>query len=216
MIRSAIGLVAALALHGAAAAGPLKPAEAATADQRGARGGIDPVHVEVAAPRFGLSSDLIWAVIAAESDGRLEAVSSAGAMGLMQLMPATWAMLRARLGLGGDPFDPADNIVAGAAYLRELLDRYGDPGFLAAYNAGPRRYEASLAGQALPAETRAYVERIAQRLAGKSLAARPSGRADGRLTGLFPTPWPSAFGQSSSRADPTQGGLFAPRREAMR
>jgi soluble lytic murein transglycosylase-like protein len=76
-------------------------------------------------------------------------------MGLMQIMPETWATLRLRYGLGADPFDPHDNILAGAAYLRELHDRYGSPGFLAAYNAGPARYEDHLAtGQPLPAETR--------------------------------------------------------------
>ena len=46
-------------------------------------------------------------------------------MGLMQIMPKTWAELRARYGLGADPFDPRDNILAGAAYIRELHDRYG-------------------------------------------------------------------------------------------
>jgi soluble lytic murein transglycosylase-like protein len=216
MIRGAIGLVAALVLHDAATAGPLTPAETVNPGQRVARGRINPVHVERAAARFALPSDLVWAVIAAESDGRPDAVSSAGAMGLMQLMPATWAMLRARLALGEDPFDPADNILAGAAYLRELLDRYGDPGFLAAYNAGPGRYEASLSGQALPAETRAYVARIAQRLVARPLAARSSGRAEERLTGLFPAPWPTALGEPWLGADRGQGEIFASRREAMR
>jgi hypothetical protein len=66
--------------------------------------------------------------------------------------------LRFRYGLGADPFDPRDNILAGAAYLQELHDRYGAPGFLAAYNAGPARYEAFLAtGRPLPDETRAYL-----------------------------------------------------------
>ncbi|MFX4802016.1 lytic transglycosylase domain-containing protein, partial [Acinetobacter baumannii] len=67
-----------------------------------------------------------------ESAGRIGAVSTAGAMGLMQLMPGTWARQRARFGLGADPFDPRDNIIAGASYLRELFDSYGAPGFLAA------------------------------------------------------------------------------------
>ena len=92
----------------------------------------------------------------------MRAVSPKGAMGLMQIMPETWATLRLRYGLGADPFDPHDNIIAGAAYLRELHDRYGSPGFLAAYNAGPARYEDHLAtGQPLPAETRAYVALLA-------------------------------------------------------
>jgi hypothetical protein len=98
----------------------------------------------------------------AESGGDVRAVSPKGAMGLMQIMPETWATLRLRYGLGADPFDPHDNILAGAAYLRELHDRYGSPGFLAAYNAGPARYEDHLAtGQPLPAETRAYVAVLA-------------------------------------------------------
>ena len=79
-------------------------------------------------------------------------------MGLMQIMPQTWSGLRLRYGLGANPYDPHDNILAGAAYLRELHDRYGAPGFLAAYNAGPARYDDHLAtGRPLPAETRAYV-----------------------------------------------------------
>lgn len=147
-------------------------------------------HVEIAAARFGLPVDLIETVIAVESNGEPRAVSSAGAMGLMQLMPGTWAQLRLRLGLGADPFDPADNILAGAAYLRELRDRYGEPGFLAAYNAGPGRYEASLTGRALPLETRLYVARIVG-------CANSIGRADTdwRAFGLFPPAWSQAFGR---------------------
>jgi hypothetical protein len=80
----------------------------------------------------------------------------------MQIMPATWAALRDRYGLGPDRFDVRDNVLAGAAYLRELHDRYGAPGFLAAYNAGPGRYEDHLlTGRALPAETIAYVAKLA-------------------------------------------------------
>jgi hypothetical protein len=83
-------------------------------------------------------------------------------MGLMQIMPDTWAGLRVRYHLGSDPYDPRDNIQAGAAYLREMHDRYGSPGYLAAYNAGPGRYDEYLAGgRALPAETRAYVAALA-------------------------------------------------------
>lgn len=79
-------------------------------------------------------------------------------MGLMQLMPETWAALRARYGLGRDAFDPHDNILAGAAFLREMHDRYGSPGFLAAYNAGPGRYEDYRdRHRPLPPETVAYV-----------------------------------------------------------
>jgi hypothetical protein len=83
-------------------------------------------------------------------------------------MPETWAGLRARYGLGADPFDAHDNILAGAAYLRELHDRYGEPGFLAAYNAGPARYEKDLAtGQKLPVETQNYLATLAPIVAGE-------------------------------------------------
>ena len=124
----------------------------------------DPVAATVteAAQRSGIPASWIRAVMQAESGGDVRAVSPKGAMGLMQIMPETWATLRLRYGLGADPFDPHDNILAGAAYLRELHDRYGSPGFLAAYNAGPARYEDHLAtGQPLPAETRAYVALLA-------------------------------------------------------
>lgn len=114
-------------------------------------------YIEEAAQRFGIPAVWIRAVMRAESVGDVRAVSSAGAMGLMQIMPDTWAELRVRHRLGRDPYDPRDNILAGAAYLREMYDRYGSPGFLAAYNAGPGRYEEYLAGRPLPAETRAYV-----------------------------------------------------------
>ncbi|MEY9137652.1 hypothetical protein ACVIWV_006100 [Bradyrhizobium diazoefficiens] len=96
-----------------------------------------------------------------ESNGDRRAVSPKGALGLMQLMPKTWADMRARYGFGRDPFDPHDNILAGAAFLRELHDRYGSPGFLAAYNAGPGRYEEFRdRHRPLPAETVAYVGAI--------------------------------------------------------
>jgi hypothetical protein len=124
----------------------------------------DPVAATVtdAAQPSGIPASWICAVIDAESGGDARAVSPKGAMGLMQIMPETWATLRLRYGLGADPFDPLDNIIAGAGCLRELHDRHGSPGFLAAHNAGPARYEDHVAtGQALPAETRAYVALLA-------------------------------------------------------
>ncbi|AWB25802.1 MULTISPECIES: lytic transglycosylase domain-containing protein [Methylobacterium] len=122
-----------------------------------------------AAQRFGVPEAWIRAVMRAESAGDVRAISPAGAMGLMQIMPATWADLRVRHRLGGNPYDPRDNILAGAAYLREMHDRYGSPGFLAAYNAGPGRYEEYLAGRPLPAETRAYVAALAPVVGGGDL-----------------------------------------------
>lgn len=123
-------------------------------------------EVAEAARRFDIPATWIKAVMGAESAGDPGVVSLAGAMGLMQIMPGTWAALRIRHHLGRDPYDPRDNILAGTAYLRELHDRYGSPGFLAAYNAGPERYEASLAGRSLPSETRAYVAAVAPIIAG--------------------------------------------------
>lgn len=115
-----------------------------------------------ASARFGVPEDWIIRVIAAESRGRGGAVSRKGAMGLMQLMPGTWADMRSALRLGPDPFDPHDNIVAGTAYLRLLYDRFGYPGLFAAYNAGPERYAEQLAGKRiLPLETRVYVAKVA-------------------------------------------------------
>jgi hypothetical protein len=120
-------------------------------------------QVAEAAQRFGIPEHWIWAVIRVESNGNVRAISTAGAMGLMQIMPGTWAGLRVRHRLGSDPFDPRDNIMAGTAYLREMHDRYGNvTAMLAAYNAGPGRYdEHLLRGRPLPAETRAYLAKLA-------------------------------------------------------
>ena len=118
--------------------------------------------VTEASKRFGVPEHWIRAVLHVESGAKQRARSSKGAMGLMQIMPKTWTELRARYGLGADPYDPRDNILAGSAYIRELYDRYGAPGFLAAYNAGPGRYERHLAtGRPLPDETQAYVATLA-------------------------------------------------------
>ena len=133
-------------------------------------------HIAEASQRFGIPEHWIRAVLRAESAGDVRAVSSAGAMGLMQVMPDTWAGLRVRHGLGRDPYDPRDNILAGTAYLREMFDRYGNVGaMLAAYNAGPGRYDEHLAtGRALPAETRAYVAALAPILGGATATEAPS------------------------------------------
>ncbi|MCR4268410.1 lytic transglycosylase domain-containing protein [Nitratireductor sp. ZSWI3] len=131
-------------------------------------------HIAEAAQRFGIPEHWIAAVLRAESAGDIRAISSAGAMGLMQVMPDTWAELRARYRLGRDPYDARDNILAGAAYLREMWDRYGNvAAMLAAYNAGPARYDDYLAtGRTLPAETRAYVATLVPDLGGH-LASDP-------------------------------------------
>ena len=120
-----------------------------------------------ASGRFDVPEQWIRAVMYRESGGRSTVkgkpiTSPAGAIGLMQVMPATYAELRDRHGLGPTPADPRDNIMAGTAYLREMYDQFGSPGFLAAYNCGPACYSAVQAGrQRLPKETRQYIAALA-------------------------------------------------------
>lgn len=141
---------------------PLQTASAAPLD----------AYVTEAAMRTHIPPAWITAVMRAESQGDASAVSPKGAMGLMQIMPDTWRELRATLNLGADPYDPHDNIAAGAAYLRWLHDRYGDAGFLAAYNAGPGRYEQLLtAGKTLPDEVKKYVAKVIRLLRGMSVGS---------------------------------------------
>ena len=152
---------------------------------------VDPnaAHIAEAARRFGIPEHWIVAVLRAESAGDVRAVSSAGAMGLMQVMPDTWAGLRIRHRLGRDPYDPRDNILAGTAYLREMFDRYGNvAAMLAAYNAGPGRYDEYLAtGRALPPETRAYVAALAPILGGGASPDAAPPPPDWREAPLFVT-----------------------------
>lgn len=143
-----------------------------------------------AATRTQIPAAWIAAVLHTESRGDAHAVSSAGAMGLMQVMPGTWSSLRTSLGLGDDPFDPHDNILAGATYLRWMRDRYGEAGFLAAYNAGPARYDEHLAtGRPLPAETQNYVASVSARLAlpiADDIAIGTSATPSWQGSSLFP------------------------------
>jgi soluble lytic murein transglycosylase-like protein len=124
-------------------------------------------YVNEASLRFGIPTAWIERVMRAESGGQARwngrpIRSSAGAMGLMQLMPATWSEMRERLGLGHDPDEPRDNILAGTFYLRLMHDRFGYPGLFAAYNAGPKRYAEHLAGRRpLPGETISYLASVA-------------------------------------------------------
>ncbi|MCD4512191.1 lytic transglycosylase domain-containing protein [Brucella pseudogrignonensis] len=131
-------------------------------------------HIAEAAKRFAIPERWIRTVMAVESAGDMRALSNVGAMGLMQIMPATWEELRAKHGLGNDPYNARDNILAGAAYLRELHDRYGSiAAMLAAYNAGPGRYERHLTGERLPTETVEYVARVMAMIGADSGIAVP-------------------------------------------
>ena len=163
--RSAVLMVVILLVLGAAGVAGRLHAEPAVAAQPQNAPVADPYasFVHEAAQLFGVPASWISAVMAMESGGEVLALSPQGAMGLMQIMPDTWAGLRVRHGLGPDPYEPRDNILAGAAYMREMHDRYGSPGFLAAYNAGPARYDQYLAtGRELPAETQLYVAALAR------------------------------------------------------
>ncbi|MGW9466297.1 lytic transglycosylase domain-containing protein [Brucella cytisi] len=168
-------------------------------------------HIAEAAKRFAIPERWIRAVIQAESDHDPHAISPKGAMGLMQIMPATWQELRARHGLGDDPYDPRDNILAGSAYIAELHDLYGSPGFLAAYNAGPGRYEKHLVtGDPLPAETVAYMAKIVPQIDADATVAwrtadRPA-RSEWSVTPLFIARAAVAGGGGDTAADLTSDG----------
>jgi soluble lytic murein transglycosylase-like protein len=164
-----------------------------------------------AAHRFPVPQAWIRAVIAAESGGRTRLdgkpiTSPAGAMGPMQVMPETYAEMRIRYGLGADPYDPENNILAGTAYLAELYRRFGLTGMFAAYNAGPDRYQQFLdSGRPLPAETKAYLATL--RIAAPARLTAP-GFASGESLffpledRIVPAPATPPGGES--------GGLFVP------
>jgi soluble lytic murein transglycosylase-like protein len=183
-----------------------------------------------ASRRFAIPAQWIRGVMQLESAGNGRALSPKGALGLMQIMPGTWVELSVRYGLGIDPFDPHDNIMAGAAYLREMHDRFGSPGFLAAYNAGPERYEQHLvAGRPLPPETQAYVAALGplinrERWDGSAVAATRV--APWRQAPLFPGQFDSvsvdrqSASTSSSKSSPdvlstASSSVLAPHAEGL-
>ena len=202
-----VALIAfALATAAVPRGGALEPAS--TADLVGR---WDPL-IREAAGRAAIPEAWIRRVIRAESAGRTSLggqpiTSRAGAMGLMQLMPATWSAMRAKLGLRADPFDPHDNIVAGAAFLRLMYDRFGYPGLFGAYNAGPARYAAYLHGRALPAETVGYLTKVAGGDARSEAGTRPVESA-ARPSLFVPV---GAAAPSPSRAPEPAAALFAVR-----
>ena len=173
-------------------------------------------YIAEAAARFGVPAAWIRRVMRAESAGRTTwggrpIVSRAGAMGLMQLMPATWRDMRARIGLGRDPHDPRDNILAGTAYLRLMYDRFGYPGLFAAYNAGPARYARHLAtGRPLPGETVAYLAAVT------GTPARRSAPAPAPVRSLFAAErtGPADAGAGAHPSAPAARSLFVPLRHA--
>ncbi|WP_256888800.1 lytic transglycosylase domain-containing protein [Acidomonas methanolica] len=173
-------------------------------------------YISEASTRFGLPDPWIRAVIQQESGGRAylngqPTTSDAGAMGLMQLMPDTYADMQTQYGLGSDPYDPHDNILAGTAYLRQMYDRYGAPGCLAAYNAGPARVDDYLeTGRPLPNETINYVASIAPALGTSAslsgplaaYASAPEALAEqSEVAAAPPTPAPAAPPATSVAAE---------------
>ena len=140
-----------------------------------------------ASRRFSVPVSWIRAVMSRESGGRtmsdagLPITSSAGAVGVMQVMPETYDEMRAEHGLGANPYDPHDNIIAGTAYMRQLYRRYGFPEMFAAYNDGPGNFDEHLAGhRALPAETVAYLDALSSELGAAPRSRR--GRRRGTHT----------------------------------
>jgi hypothetical protein len=162
--------------------------------------------VAEASQRYGIPAAWIRAVMRAEGDGDPRALSPKGAMGLMQIMPATWAELRIRYGLSADPYTPRDNILAGTAYLRELYDRYGYPNLFAAYNAGPQRLDEHLfGGRPLPDETLTYLARL-----GQPMFQSPSTPVAAFGTSLFFPLRTAGRTLTNPSASPSPNSLFVP------
>lgn len=166
---------AALALLAVAALGTASPAASAMPAAPCAR------HAGEAAARARIGADIVLRVMHVESRGRPTALSPKGAMGCMQIMPATWRYLTARHALGADPWDARMNMIGGALYLAELIARFGLPGAYSAYNAGPARYARHVAsGAPLPRETILYTAMLTGRApppaARGADAARPPAR----------------------------------------
>jgi hypothetical protein len=146
-------------------------------------------YINEAASRYDIPGQWIRAVMQQESGGEEQAVSPVGAMGLMQLMPETYQTLEASEGLGTDPFDPHNNILAGAAYIKQMDDRFGAPGFLAAYNAGPADLDAYLSGgQPLPAETVNYLAAVTPNLGTQVAFSGPLANYASANAGVYAGP----------------------------
>jgi cell division septation protein DedD len=175
-------------------------------------------YIHEASVNFDVPEKWIREVIRQESSGNVMDTSGPGAMGLMQLMPATYDELRIRFSLGDDPYEPHDNIMAGTAYVRAMYDLYGSPGFLAAYNAGPGRLDDYLTRRKpLPDETRNYVARIGPRIDGYYPATRSPAQdyAVNQLPyNIPPGPRPSRYGgqQPVALADNSRRSSMAPGR----
>ena len=172
-------------------------------------------YIAEASNRFDVPDRWVRQVMRVESGGKLYRngqliTSGVGAMGLMQVMPGTYDELRARYDLSDDPFDPHENILAGTAYLREMYDIYGAPGFLAAYNAGPRRLDDYLSNnRPLPDETRKYVAMIGPYITDSS--PRNRSPAEQYAMNTLPTEIPPGPRYGRSYAQPAGTGFASNR-----
>lgn len=170
-------------------------------------------YIKQASRRFNVPQQWIRAVMHVESGGHEYlhghlTRSSAGAVGLMQLEPSTYREMAEAYGLGSNPYDPRNNIMAGAAYIRRMYDIYGSPGFLAAYNAGPGAVDAYLDHhRRLPQQTRHYLALIAPRIRG----IYPGGSSHSAMPAPS-VPHPSADGHRWA----AQVGAYRSERRAQR
>jgi hypothetical protein len=171
-------------------------------------------YIVEASRKFDVPERWVREVMRVESGGQMYQngaliTSRAGAMGLMQVMPETYDELRARYDLADDAYDPHNNILAGTAYLREMYDIYGSPGFLAAYNAGPKRLDDYLANvRPLPDETRRYVAMIGPYIMDSAPANRSA--AEQYAMNVLPTDIPPGLRYGGrtiqlAQARPTSG-----------
>jgi len=174
--------------------------------------------VQKASETYGVPTEWIRAIMQAESSGNPNDVSPKGATGLMQLMPET----AKELGVT-DIRDPYQNVMAGTAYFKQMLDRFGDPKLaLAAYNAGPGRVNAYLAGKAsLPEETRNYVNKLSPIVGGQASFVAPTQKTNqtqspllGNISSYAPidisglTNMPQQRTMSPVATEPFANGLF--------
>ena len=173
----------------------------------------DPLIVK-AAKRFNVPDKWIREVMRIESGGRTmmaenrRIVSSQGALGLMQIQRGTYAEMRAQYRLGPDPFNPHDNIFAGAAYLRWLRGKYGYPAMFEAYDDGPGHFEQrTTKGKLLPAETRNYVTVIRTALGDKPRPVLQTARAGTPKPATLPLP---AAANVASGVAPAAAAAAAP------
>ena len=221
------GCLVGVALLSACASGPKISAQQESTQYRARAGrnytppgpASDPwgPYIAEASAKFDVPERWVREVMRQESGGNLYSrggnliTSGAGAMGLMQVMPATYDEIRTRYPeLGDDPYDPHNNILAGTAYIREMYDIYGSPGFLAAYNAGPGRLDDYLTrNRTLPEETRRYVAAIGPRISGSEPRSPSPGQQYAMNAVPFSIPEGTRYASSSRYSAPATGPVIA-------